>query len=152
MFLYDLLSTRKSVPRRAWLRLEEALTREPRLRGEGLAGAGVYYDAWTDDARLVLAVVKDAAAEGTVVANYAEATELVREEDEVCGARIVDRITGDRFDVRASVVVNATGVWLDRLRIPRPHPTIRPTKGIHIFVPRAKSIPVNRLTRPPLPA
>ena len=138
LFLYDLLSTRKTVPRRAWLRLEEALTREPRLEGKALAGAGVYYDAWTDDARLVLAVVKDAAAEGAIVANYAEATELVREEDEVCGARIVDRITGDRFDVRASVVVNATGVWLDRLRTPRPHPTIRPTKGIHIFVPRAK--------------
>ncbi len=55
LFLYDLLSTRKSVPRRAWLRLEEALTREPRLEGKALAGAGVYYDAWTDDARLVLA-------------------------------------------------------------------------------------------------
>ena len=138
LFLYDLLSIRKSVPRRAWLHLEEALTREPRLRGEGLAGAGVYYDAWTDDARLVLAVVKDAAAEGAVVANYAEASELIREDDEVRGARIVDRITGDRLDVRAEVVVNATGVWLDRLRTPRPHPTIRPTKGIHVFVPRAK--------------
>ena len=138
LLLYDLLSTRKSVPRRAWLQLEEALTREPRLRAEALAGAGLYYDAWTDDARLVLAVVKDAAAQGAVVANYAEAAGLIREEDEVRGARIVDRISGDRFDVRADVVVNATGVWLDRLRTPRPHPTIRPTKGIHVFVPRAK--------------
>jgi len=49
-----------------------------------------------------------------------------------------DRLAGTAFELRAHVVVNATGVWLDGLRTPRPSPTIRPTKGIHIFLPRAK--------------
>jgi len=67
-----------------------------------------------------------------------EVTELIREDDRVLGARLRDRIDGSAFAVRARVVVNATGVWLDHLRLPRTFPTIRPTKGTHIFLPRAK--------------
>lgn len=138
LLVYDLLSKGKAVPGRTWLRLEQAMAREPRLAEVAIAGAGIYYDAWTDDSRLVLAVVKDAAAAGAVVANYAEVSEVIREEETVCGGRVRDGLAGDSFEVRAGVVVNATGVWLDRLRTPRPHPTIRPTKGVHVFVPRAR--------------
>ena len=138
LFLYDLLSRDKTLPRRVWLRPEETVEREPRLSGDGLAGAGIYYDARTDDARLVLAVIKDAARAGAALANYAEVEELRRTGSQVDGARIRDRIDGKPYLVPARIVVNATGVWLDRLRSPRPIPTIRPTKGIHIFLPRAK--------------
>src|SRR5207245_1385846 len=47
-------------------------------------------------------------------------------------------IAGASFEVSARFVVNATGVWLDSVRTARRGPTIRPTKGIHVFVPRAK--------------
>src|SRR5205823_9740904 len=103
-----------------------------------LAGAGVYYDAWTDDARLVLSVVRSAAGMGAVVANHVEVVELVRAGNRIQGVRLRDRIDGISLEVRARLVVNATGVWLDRLRAPRRTPTLRPTKGIHIFLPRAK--------------
>ncbi len=138
LFLYDALSSTKALPRRVWLRPEEAREREPQLAGQGLTGAGIYYDAWTDDARLVLAVGQAAARAGAAVANYAEVVDLLRSGGRVRGARVRDRMTEDLFDVEARVVVNATGVWLDRLRATRPTPTIRPTKGIHIFLPRAK--------------
>lgn len=138
LFLYDFLSRDKTVPRRVWLRADDAIEREPRLSSGGLVGAGIYYDAWTDDARLVLAVVKDAVREGACVANYTEVKELLRVGGRVAGARIHDLIGGETFDAAARIVVNATGVWLDRLRLPRAIPTIRATKGIHIFVPRAK--------------
>jgi glycerol-3-phosphate dehydrogenase len=137
LFLYDVLS-RKRLPRRVWLPREDTWEREPGLRREGLAGAGVYYDAWTDDARLVLSVVRDAARMGAVVANHVEVVELIRDHDRIAGARVRDRIDGLSITVRARLVVNATGVWLDRLRGPRRTPTVRPTKGIHIFLPRAK--------------
>ena len=137
LFLYDALS-RKTLPRRVWLRPDGTTEREPGLRAEGLAGAGVYYDAWTDDARFVLSVVQDAAAAGAEVANYVEVESLVRTKERVSGARVRDRLGGTSFPIRATAVVNATGVWLDRLRTPRPAPTIRPTKGIHIFLPRSK--------------
>ena len=137
LFLYDLLS-RKKLPRRAWFHPAGTKDREPRLRSQGLKGAGLYYDAWTDDGRLVLAVIQDAARLGAEVANYVEVVELIRTGNRIQGARVRDRLAGTAFELRAHVVVNATGVWLDGLRTPRPSPTIRPTKGIHIFLPRAK--------------
>jgi len=138
LFLYDFLSRDKILPRRVWLRPEEAVAREPRLATGGLAGAAIYYDAWADDARLVLAVVRDASRAGAVVANHAEVSTLVRDGGRVSGADVRDRLADRGIHVRASIVVNATGVWLDRLRAPREKPTLRPTKGIHIFLPRAK--------------
>ncbi|MGI0149631.1 MAG: glycerol-3-phosphate dehydrogenase/oxidase, partial [Thermoplasmata archaeon] len=137
LFLYDVLS-RKKLPRREWIHPDGTRDREPRLRSEGLKGAGLYYDAWADDGRFVLSVVQDAARLGAEVANYVEVVELLRNGNRIVGARVVDRLGGASFDLRANVVVNATGVWLDRLRTPRSSPTIRPTKGIHIFLPRAK--------------
>jgi glycerol-3-phosphate dehydrogenase len=138
LFLYDFLSREKAVPRRAWLRAEATRVREPQLRSDGLAGAGIYYDATTDDARLVLAVVKDAADAGACVANYAEVGELLYTEGRVAGARLRDRMGGGTFNARVRILVNATGVWLDRLRAPRTDPTIRATKGVHVFLPRTK--------------
>lgn len=138
LFLYDFLSREKGLPRHVWLRPPQALQREPRLATLGLEGAGLYHDAWTDDARFVLALILDAMRAGAAVANYTEVREIARADGRVLGARVVDRETGEEIAVRSRVVVNATGVWLDRLRAPRPVPTIRPTKGIHIFVPRAR--------------
>ena len=139
LFLYDFLSRDKTVPRRLWLAADATVEREPRLSSDSLAGAGMYYDAWTDDARLVLAVVKDAAEAGACVANYTEVVELLHDGGgRVVGARLRDVIENRTFDASARIAVNATGVWLDRLRAPRGIPTIRATKGIHIFLPRTK--------------
>ncbi|HYT17902.1 MAG TPA: FAD-dependent oxidoreductase, partial [Thermoplasmata archaeon] len=138
LFVYDFLSREKSLPRRSWFSPREAREHEPQIAEEGLAGAGLYYDAWTDDSRLVLAVVQDAAEAGAIVANHVRVEGLIRREDRVVGARLRDGMTGDSFTMSSRVVVNATGVWLDDLRTGRSTPTIRPTKGIHIFVPRSK--------------
>ncbi|HEY5606089.1 MAG TPA: glycerol-3-phosphate dehydrogenase/oxidase [Thermoplasmata archaeon] len=138
LFLYDFLSKDKKLPRRVWLSSAETRAREPRLNPGGLEGAAIYYDAWADDARLVLAVVRDAARAGAVVANHTEVVGVRREGGRVSGAEIRDRLGDWSMEVRASVVVNATGVWLDRLRWLRDVPTLRPTKGIHIFLPRKK--------------
>src|SRR5205823_1877338 len=130
-------STRR-LPRRVWLRGEAASDREPLLARTDLAGAGIYYDAWADDARFVLAVVQDAAAAGALVANYVEVTRLTRDDHGVTGAIVQNRIDGTNAEVHAKAVVNATGVWLDRIRGPVATPTIRPTKGVHILLPREK--------------
>jgi len=138
LFLYDLLSKEKTLPRRSWLSAEQAREREPRIAAGALAGAGLYYDAWTDDARLVLAIVQDAAVAGAIIANHVQVEGLVQNRGRVAGAEVRDAIGGASFTISSRFVVNATGVWLDRFRSARPTPTIRPTKGIHIFVPRAK--------------
>ena len=139
LWVYDFLSRDKVLPKRRWLTPAKVGEREPGLGDAGLRGGGLYHDALTNDARLVLAVLRSAAEGGAVVANHAEVIEVLRDGGRVSGARIRDRITQDGFELRASVVVNATGVWLDRLRTKAdPAPTLRPTKGIHVFLPRKK--------------
>ncbi len=139
LFIYDFLSRDKVLPRRQWLARDGVQAREPKLRGQSLLGGGLYYDALTNDARLVLAVVRAAAEAGAVVANYAEAIECVPENGRVAGTRMRDRMNGNLIGIRASTVVNATGIWLDWLRTTHPaEQTIRPTKGIHLFLPRER--------------
>ena len=107
LFLYDLLSKEKTLPRRSWLSAKEAREREPRIAERGLAGAGLYYDAWTDDARLVLAIVQDAAAAGAAVANHVEVEGFVHQGGRVAGARLRDAMADASFEVTARFVVNA---------------------------------------------
>jgi len=125
----------KVLPRRKWLSREEALAREPTLSGDGLIAAAVYADAVTRDARLVLAVVRKAAKQGALVANYARVTSILREEGKVAGAKVLDEELGVVRTVRARAVVNATGVWANELQGGGQRLPIRPTKGIHILVP-----------------
>src|SRR5207249_4964056 len=100
LFLYDVLS-KKTLPRRVWLRPDAASEREPQLARADLGGAGMYYDAWTDDARFVLAVVRQAARDGAEVTTHVEVTQLIREDDRIAGAHLRDRIGGSAFEIRA---------------------------------------------------
>jgi glycerol-3-phosphate dehydrogenase len=134
---YDMLARRRTHRR---LRHGELELLAPRARSAGLAAAFRYGDAWTDDARLVFRVAADAAAAGAVVLTYAEVGELLRgPTGDVVGARIVDRApgAGDRSaDLRAIAVVNATGVWADRLRAPVDGAArLRPLRGSHLLFP-----------------
>ena len=117
------------------------LEAEPMLRERGLRGGARFYDAQCDDVRLVLATTRSAMGHGALVANYMAVRSLERTAGRVTGAEIEDRLTGERATVRASVVVNATGPWADRLRIMEDTgaaPLLRPTKGIHIVVERSR--------------
>jgi glycerol-3-phosphate dehydrogenase len=67
-------------------------------------------------ARLVLAFVKGAAAAGADVCNYAEALQFLWSGNRVTGARVRDRLTGDEFEVRARLTLNAAGPWADYLQ------------------------------------
>jgi len=135
LWLYDVLSRDKALPRRRWLAPAQVTDREPGLQAAGLRGGGLYHDAVTDDARLVVHVLRAAADAGAVLANHAEAVQLLREAGQVVGVRAIDRPGNRTLDVRGTVVVNATGVWLDRLR-DAARGTLRPTKGVHVLLPR----------------
>lgn len=137
LWLYDLLAGRKNIGRHKWLSRDEALKLAPRLSTEGLRGAFAYFDCLTDDARLVIEVIKTASAFGALVANYARVRGFRRRSEGLSTLEIEDRIGGRVFELRASVVVNATGVWSDKvseLSDGQIHKRIRPSKGIHIVV------------------
>src|SRR5918911_2054767 len=75
--LYDWLAGRQNFARHRWLTTEQALAFAPHLSAAGLRGAFLYYDGLTDDARLVIEIIKAAAARGAVVSNYVAAAGFV---------------------------------------------------------------------------
>jgi glycerol-3-phosphate dehydrogenase len=144
MWMYDLTGGLRIGRRHRRLGRDAALAHMPTL-GERLAWAYLYYDAQADDARLTLAVARTAALDyGATVVNHAAVTGIVKDGNGRVAGAVVDTaataggIAGRQIEVRARVVINATGVWTDDVRAldegtdPR---SIRPAKGIHIAVP-----------------
>jgi glycerol-3-phosphate dehydrogenase len=141
MWLYDALAAFRNVHMHRWLGRTRVSRLEPRLRTKGLRGASLYYDAQADDVRLVLATMRSAAQAGALVANYAEATSLLKSDGHVRGATIQDTLSDRTHTIRALVIVNATGPWVDAMRRrddPHAQPLLRLTKGAHVAVPRAR--------------
>src|SRR5256884_1771365 len=141
MWVYDLLAAFHNVKMHRWLGRKATQRLEPGLRDKELKGAALYYDAQTDDARLVIATMRSAAHAGALVANYAEVTALIKPDGRVGGATVRDELTGRTSIVRALVVVNATGPWVDRVRRLDDAGSdllLRPTKGVHVALPRKR--------------
>ncbi|HUC37878.1 MAG TPA: glycerol-3-phosphate dehydrogenase/oxidase [Acidimicrobiales bacterium] len=183
LWLYDVTGGWRIGKRHRRVGAAEALSHLPTLRTDRLVAGFWYYDAWADDARLTLSIVRTAALDhGAVAVNYTEVDGLLRDSSgRVRGARVralplaatvpsptnptgPSSSTGPTsptsltsptsqtgssspasptgaFEVRARVVVNATGVWADDVRAldeeRHPH-SLRPAKGIHVTVPRSK--------------
>lgn len=122
---------------------ERAAELAPALAGSGLSYAYLYGDSATDDARLVLAVAQVARRFGALVVPYAEVTGLTHGPDgRVDGAAVHDRLGGEgEVVLRARHVVNATGVWVDRLQgfdEPGREAVVQPSKGVHVVVPSVR--------------
>jgi glycerol-3-phosphate dehydrogenase len=114
---------------------EEVVERVPALAARAPTGGYLFYDCQTDDVRLVLTVLGEAERFGAVPVNRVEAVALTG-----VGALVRDAETGGEFELRAANVVNATGVWADRLRPDELHdeaevPVIRPSRGTHLLLP-----------------
>ncbi|MEV7803468.1 glycerol-3-phosphate dehydrogenase/oxidase [Microbispora sp. NPDC088329] len=104
-----------------------ALALAPPLRADGLRGALLSWDGRVvDDARLVVALARTAAAHGGRVLTRCRALALAGD-----GARVRDELTGDEFDIRARAVINATGVWAGELT---PSVALRPSRGTHLVL------------------
>jgi glycerol-3-phosphate dehydrogenase len=141
MWLYDLLAIFRNIRVHRMLNAKRLRTVEPGLRQEALRGAALYYDCFTDDARLTLETVLAAHEEGAVVANYVELKEFVKQDGRIVGAVLQDCVAGARIEVGSRCVVNVTGPWADYVRKlddPSAKPCLRLTKGVHIIVLRSR--------------
>jgi glycerol-3-phosphate dehydrogenase len=140
LWLYDAMAGLQNLGFHSRLNANAMRDKEPGLRADGLNGGAAYYDAVTDDARLVVENARAAWEAGADVLNYALVTEFRQTEQRVEGVRVVDATLADSepIDVRAHCVVNASGPWSDALRkqLGRDRPLLRPTKGVHVVVPR----------------
>jgi glycerol-3-phosphate dehydrogenase len=138
MALYDVLGARRDGGWHRHLSTAETLEQTPSLRPAGLRGGLVFHDAVEDDARYALTVARTAQRAGAKVVTRATAEELVEEGGRVVGARVRDGIGGDVIDVRARVVVDATGVWAADPSAPLSGGSTRivPSRGAHLIVRR----------------
>ena len=94
----------------------ECLELLPGLPAEGVTGGAVWYDAQVHNTeRLLLSVILSAVERGAAVANYVTVTDFLRKQDRVIGVKAQDTSSGQELDIRARVVVNAAGAWIDSL-------------------------------------
>jgi glycerol-3-phosphate dehydrogenase len=117
----------------------ETVEMAPALAGRDPSAAYLFYDCQTDDVRLVLSVLGEAERFGAVLANRCEVTGLVERGGRAAGVLVRDAEGGGELEVAATNVINATGVWADRLRPDELYteeemPRIRPSRGTHITV------------------
>jgi len=122
---------------------DEVVERLPALAAREPTGGYLFYDCQTDDSRLVLTVLGEAERFGAVCCNWLEVTGLVERDGLARGVLVCDGASGEEFEVEADTVVNATGVWADRLRPSELHdeaevPVIRPSRGTHITLDPSK--------------
>lgn len=109
----------------------------PYIAPTGLRGGFQYQDAQTDDARLVLRILREATARGGFALNYVRAEALMLDETgQATGLRVRDVLDGETAEVAARVVINATGAWADTLRVQvGADARIRPLRGSHLIFP-----------------
>ncbi len=118
---------------------EEAIDLIPALAQCDPREAYLFYDCQTDDARLVLTILGEAERFGAVSLNGAEVTGLLEREGRATGVRCTELESGETFEIAAANVINATGVWADRIRPEEIHneaevPRIAPSRGTHVTV------------------
>ncbi|MEM7736547.1 MAG: FAD-dependent oxidoreductase [Deinococcota bacterium] len=149
--LYDTLAGKANLAPSRFVDAKEALNRFPMLQPEGLRGAVLYYDGQFDDARMNIALVLTAAEEGATVANHIEVTGLTKDNGKLSGASVHDSLTGDRWDIQAKVVVNATGPFTDGIRHmddPSAVKMLSASSGVHIILDKSFSPPETGLLIP----
>jgi glycerol-3-phosphate dehydrogenase len=121
----------------------ETVQLAPALAGREPTAAYLFYDCQTDDVRMVLSVLGEAERFGAVIANRCEAAGLVERDGRAVGVLARDTETGAEFEVAATNIINATGVWADQLRPDELYgheemPRIRPSRGTHITLSRER--------------
>jgi glycerol-3-phosphate dehydrogenase len=136
--IYDVLAGKYGFGKSKILSPEETLRDLPTLKQEGLRGGVIYHDGQFDDARLLIDLMKTAVDHGGVVVNYMPVVALSKDaEGFVSGVVAVDSETSERFEIAASVVINATGIFTDEIRrlddAGAPS-MVAPSQGIHLVL------------------
>jgi glycerol-3-phosphate dehydrogenase len=137
--LYDMLAGRLGLGPSRLLSREETLELLPTVEPKGLRGGVIYHDAQFDDARLAVSLARTFADLGGTPLNYLPVTGLLKEGGITTGVVARDEETGREYRLHARVVINATGVFTDKVRRlddPQTAPIITPSQGVHLVLDR----------------
>ncbi|MBS1159602.1 MAG: Fumarate reductase/succinate dehydrogenase flavoprotein, N-terminal:FAD dependent oxidoreductase [Proteobacteria bacterium] len=135
--LYDLLAGHHNLAAAHSLDRRQVIAALPGLRRAGLCGGIRYWDGQFDDARLAIALMRTASEFGACCLNYLPAIGLLKTGGRLASAVLRDAESGEEFEVAARVVINASGVYADRVRHlddPAAAPLLTPSQGIHLVL------------------
>ena len=135
--VYDMMAGKLGLGPSTLLNKEETLSLIPNVNKKGLRGGVIYHDGQFDDARMAISLALTAESEGAVMLNYTEVYSFIKENDLIIGLEFKDRINGSKKRVFSKSIVNATGVFSDKLISldqPRAKQLIRPSQGVHIVL------------------
>ncbi len=146
--IYDVLAGELGLEPSKHLTRRQTLQAIPTIERKGLRGGALYFDGQFDDARLAITLAQTATDHGATILNYMEVTSFLKKKGIIEGVRVTDSETGNHYSLKAKVVINATGVFSDKLRKiddQRARPMLEPSQGIHLvlpasFLPRASAI------------
>jgi len=135
--LYDAMSGRLSLGASVILSRDEALRELPGVNPTNLRGGVRYFDGQFDDTRLALCLAQTIFDHGGVAVNYCRVIRLLKENGRICGVIARDEETDRDFEIHARVVVNATGIFTDALRLaddPQTRPMMTVSQGAHLVL------------------
>lgn len=148
--VYDMMAGKLGLGPSKHLSFEETIEAIPTVEQEGLRGGVIYHDGQFDDSRMAVSLAQTAVDYGGTVLNYCRVKGLMKENELVSGVQAVDVETGEEFEIKSKVVVNATGVFADeviQMDEPGKPNMITPSQGIHLvldkdFLPNKSAIMV----------
>ncbi len=146
MNIYEWIAKVKKEEWHKVLTKEETMRTEPALNETNLLSSILFYEYRTDDARLTIEVLKEAAERGAKVLNYIKACSFIYDNKKITGANCEDGIAGEKFTIKARYVINAGGPWVDEvddLDGKTNKHKLHITKGIHL-VTDWKNLPVKQ--------
>ncbi len=135
---YDLLSFGFGYGRSKFIRAKSVMQRLPTAIRKGLKGGIVYHDGQFDDSRMAVNLAQTCIDHGGVAVNHVQAVALEHDaKGNVCGVQAIDQETGEVFRLKARAVINAAGIFVDRvMQMDQPgRPSmIRPSQGVHLVL------------------
>lgn len=137
LWIYEFLSSKLSLGETKFLSKEKTLDYLPNINPNGLSGGVLYYDGQFDDSRLAINLAQTAAENGAIIINYFGVNDFIKKDNKIIGVIANDEFTGDEYNFKAKVIVNATGVFADELLQKAENSkvnTIAPSQGIHLVV------------------
>ncbi len=137
--VYDMMAGKMGLGPSILLDKKETIELIKNVNQEGLKGGVIYHDGQFDDSRMAITLSLTATDLGATLINYAEVTDLIKENDLISGLEFLDCESGQKHRIKAKAVINATGVFSDRIvKMDKPgaQPMIRPSQGVHLVLER----------------
>lgn len=136
--IYDMMSGDLGIGPSTFLNKSETENLIPNVNKKGLKGGVIYYDGQFDDSRMAISLAQTAEDHNGTLLNYIEVTDVVKDKDDtISGVEVRDSFSGEEFQIKSKVVINATGVFSDSIMLmdsPKSSKMIQPSQGVHLVL------------------